>query len=194
MNSPVLENVPTPPKIKRPLPPDGQTLKLMLGGRDQLIAGFWNMDVHEGDNVDIQGDISDLSQFKDGSVSEIYASHCLEHFPHVRTVQVLKEWRRVLPKGGKAFISVPDMDYIMGHYAKYGLTEWFRNILWGDQGYTEEFHYNGFNFATMAKTLYLAGFDDIKRIEVMPYKLNDCSKLRMSSDGKLISLSVEATA
>lgn len=194
MIPPVLENVPTPPKIKRPLPADGQTLKLMLGGRDQRIDGFWNMDVHEGENVDIQGDISDLSQFKDGSVSEIYASHCLEHFPHVRTLDVLKEWRRVMKKGGKVFISVPDMDYIIWYYGIYGLTGWFRNILWGDQGYNEAFHYNGFNFATMAESLCLAEFDDIKRIEVMPYGLSDCSKLRMSSDGKLISLSVEATA
>ena len=30
-------------------------------------------------DVDFVGDISDLSQFKDGSIEEIYASHTLEH-------------------------------------------------------------------------------------------------------------------
>jgi predicted SAM-dependent methyltransferase len=76
------------------------------------------VDVHEGPLVDIQGDISDLSRFESGSVTEIYASHCLEHFPHVRTLDVLKEWRRVMAKGGKVFVSVPDMDYIVRHYQK----------------------------------------------------------------------------
>lgn len=168
--------------------------KLMLGGRDQRIDGFLNMDVHEGENVDINGDIADLSRFHNGSVSEIYASHCLEHFPHVKTLDVLKEWRRVMAKGGKTFIFVPNMDYIVGHYQKYGLTNWFRNITWGDQIYKEAFHYTGFNFATLSNYLFLAGFEDIVRISKMPYGLKDCSKLICSTDNLNFSLHVEATA
>ncbi len=194
MIPPVLEKMPTPPNKTRPFPMDGQTLKLMLGGRDQRIDGFLNMDVHIGDNVDISGDISDLSRFSNGSVSEIYASHCLEHFPHVKTVDVLKEWRRVMAKGGKTFISVPNMDYIVNHYCKFGLTDWFRNIAWGDQGYKEAFHYTGFNFAALSNALFLAGYEDIVRINQMPYGLNDCSTKVMLNDGQNFSLHVEAKA
>lgn len=166
----------------------------MLGGRDHRIDGFLNVDVHEGPLVDIQGDISDLSKFESGSVTEIYASHCLEHFPHVRTLDVLKEWRRVMAKKGKTYISVPNVDYIISYYQKHGLSDWFRNIMWGDQGYKEAFHYTGFNFAKLSNLLFLSGYEDIKRIDKMPYGLADCSTRVMSDDGKNFSLHVEATA
>ena len=152
-------------------------MKLLLGGRDHRIEGFTNIDVHNGALVDIQSDISDLSQFKDGSVDEIYASHCLEHFSHVRTVEVLKEWNRVLCSGGLIYISVPDIDVVFNQFKRDGLSDWVRNILWGDQEYKEAFHYTGFNFPTLADKLFQAGFSDVKRITKMPYGLRDCSTL-----------------
>lgn len=162
----------------------------MLGGRDNRIPGFINIDVHSGDLVDIHSDISDLSRFDSGSVDEIYASHCLEHFPHVETLKVLTEWNRVLCSNGKIYISVPDIENVFKQFSMAGMTEWVRNILWGDQGYKEAFHYNGFTFPTLADQLFKAGFSDIKRINEMPYGLNDCSKLMMTNDNTPISINV----
>ena len=54
------------------------------------------------------GSVSDLSQFSEGSVDVIYASHLLEYFDASEAVEVLSEWRRVLRPGGLIYLAVPD--------------------------------------------------------------------------------------
>lgn len=169
-------------------------LRLNLGGRDTVIPGFKTMDLHPGPNVEYSGDISDLSRFSDGSVDEIYASHCLEHFPHPKTESVLKEWRRVLKNGAACHISVPDVDAAMTLIAKDGLTDFVRNLLWGDQGYDLAYHYAGFNFAFLARLTFKAGFSDVRRIKWMPYEVRDCSRLIDTHYKIPISVTVKAIA
>ena len=169
-------------------------VRLLLGGRTTHIDGFLNVDLFEGEGVDIRTDVSDLSMFKDGEVVELYCSHILEHFAHVRTVSVLKEWRRVMAKGGKAHIAVPDFDAMIKVYVRHGLTDWIRNMLYGDQIYGLAFHYAPFTFATLAKALMDAGFSDVKRVKSLPYGLKDCSTLLNSITKEPVSLNVEATA
>lgn len=169
-------------------------LRLNLGGRDTSIAGFRNVDLKPGPTVDYVSDISNLSIFRSGSVDEIYASHCLEHFPHTRTLGVLTEWRRVLKPGASAHISVPDFDAAVQIYVTEGLVDFLRNLLWGDQGYDLAFHYTGFTFATLAALLVRAGFGDVKRRKWMPYGVNDCSSLVDNVRKQPISLTVEAFA
>src|SRR3972149_4441120 len=45
--------------------------------------------------------------YPDESVDALYASHLLEHLSFTETLNVLKEWRRVLKPGGKLTINVP---------------------------------------------------------------------------------------
>lgn len=167
-------------------------MKLNLGGRDKPIPGFLTVDMIDG--ADIQTDIGELAGIEDGSVSEIYASHCLEHFPHPKTGSVLKNWRRVLNPGSKAYIAVPDFDAMVKLYRDFGLTSFIRNMLYGDQGYPLAFHYTCFTFATLASAITQAGFSDVKRIGPMPYGLKDCSALRDTAHFQPISLNVEAGA
>ena len=147
------------------------------------------MDVHP--DADIKSDLSKLEGIVDGSVDEIYASHCLEHFSHTKTVDVLKEWYRVLKFGGKAYISVPNFDAAVEIYKKMGLTTFLRNLLWGDQGYQEAYHFSGFTFPLLAGECAEAGFSDVKRIQEMPYNLGDCSALIDTILHIPISLNVE---
>jgi ubiquinone/menaquinone biosynthesis C-methylase UbiE len=167
-------------------------LKLNLGGRDKPINGFLTVDMHEGS--DIRADIGALEGVSDGSVEEIYCSHALEHFSHTRTEDVLKNWRRVLKSGGKAYIAVPDFDAMVKLYLKFGMNGFIRNMLYGDQGYELAYHYTAFTFATLAAALCSAGFKDVKRIQNMPYGLNDCSSNIDSYTKQPISLNVEAYA
>lgn len=171
----------------------GGSIRLNLGGRDTCIPGFLTVDLKEGG--DIRTDVSDLSQFGDHTVEEIYASHVLEHFAHVRTVSVLKEWHRVLKPGGKLFISVPDFEAIVKLYEVCGhLNDFIRNLLYGDQGYDLAFHYTIFTFTTLAAYCAKAGFEDVQRIARMPYALRDCSTNVDNMTFQPISVNVEAIA
>lgn len=170
----------------------GDSIRLNLGGRSTRIEGFKNVDLSEDHDVDYITDVSNLSMFEDGSIEEIYASQILEHFPHVRTESVLKEWHRVLEKGGKITIGVPDFARTVEIYLEHGLIDWVVNYLYGDQVYALAYHYAPFNFARLAKLLNGVGFLNIKRIGKMPYGINDCSGNIFNQDGKSVSLNVEA--
>lgn len=169
-----------------------QTLKLNLGGRGTHIPGFTTVDLSEENTDGIKADVSDLSMIETGSVSEIYASQILEHFPHVKTDAVLAEWFRVLAKGGKLIVGVPDFERAIELYKSHGLTAWVVNFLYGDQGYDLAYHYAPFTFARLAGLLSKAGFSDVKRIADMPHGLSDCSSLISTVDSKRVSLNVEA--
>ena len=53
-------------------------MKLHIGGKETK-EGWSILNIQKKDGVDFVGDISDLSQFKNNSIDEIYASHVLEH-------------------------------------------------------------------------------------------------------------------
>lgn len=169
-----------------------ETLKLNLGGRTTSIPGFKVVDLYEGEGVDIRSDVSKLPM-DDNSVEEIYASHVLEHFSHRKTVDVLKEWHRVLVPGKRLYISVPDFNEAIEVYKKYGMVDVVRNMLYGDQIYPLAFHYVTFTFATLAKACMEAGFSDIKRLKSMPYGIQDCSVLVYTELKNPISINVEVT-
>jgi hypothetical protein len=170
----------------------GEVIRLNLGGRTTHISGFKNVDVFDGPDVDIESDISDLSMFGDETVSEIYCSHALEHFPHTDTQRVLTEWCRVLKKGSKCHISVPDFEVIVRLYKTGGLTDFLRNLIWGDQIYDKAFHYTGFTFSTLNSLLRKSGFSWVEQHKWMPYEVNDCSRNVDTKTLNPISLTVKA--
>lgn len=102
----------------------------------------------------------------DGSVSEIYSSHSLEHVPMVKVPVVLKEWLRILAPGGRAEILVPNFDYV----AKYWLTgpdrAWAEAMVFGHQAHEGEFHRCAFTPALLRGDLEGCGFT-VKRIEII---------------------------
>ena len=168
-------------------------VKLNLGSRNRAIPGFLGMDIDKHEGVDIVGDISDLSRHADISVSEIYSSHVLEHFPHTKTVEVLKEWHRVLEPGGILYVAVPDFKRTVELYAKCGLNDWVQNYLMGDQGYATAFHYAIFDEGRLRKILKQAGFSEASVVHEFPvgHEL-DCSRNVSTLDGKNISLNMVA--
>lgn len=173
-----------------------KTIRLNLGGcgegfLDSRIPGFLTMDLREG--ADVVGDCADLSRFPDESVSDVYASNILEHWPIAKTVDVLKEWRRVLKPGGKLYVSVPDFDAAVKLYLKLGLVKWLKFHLWGDQMHPLNYHYVCFTFASLAEDLHAAGFSDIQRVKVFNIGEKDCSRSVDSRTREPISLNVVAT-
>jgi predicted SAM-dependent methyltransferase len=58
------------------------------------------------DIVQLGGDARNLYWFKDGVLDYLYSSHLLEDF--IETKPILKEWARVLRKGGNLVLYLPD--------------------------------------------------------------------------------------
>jgi predicted SAM-dependent methyltransferase len=197
MKPPVLDKPDITPKVKTPIPETGVRLNLGGIGDDnnlRILPGFLVVDLQDHPQVDIQADISDLSMFKDGTVDEIYASNCLEHFRHTDTVKVLTEWHRVLKPGSTCWISVPDMDANFRLFQRNGMTPWLINIIWGDQVHPYAFHYINFTFGSLAKACYDAGFKDIQKLKFMPFGLRDASAHLDNHKHEPISLNVKAIA
>jgi len=60
--------------------------------------------------------------FKDGVFNEIFAGHVLEHFNEGGIVSVLKEWYRVIKKGGRIKVCIPDFEFAVKIYL--GQIQW----------------------------------------------------------------------
>ena len=92
-------------------------MKLHIGG---WVAkeGWKILNIQKKDNVDFVGDISDLSQFKENSINEIYASHVFEHIKYIDAKETLLGIHRVLAQGGKFIISVPEMEIFLSNFWK----------------------------------------------------------------------------
>ena len=165
-------------------------LKLNLGCNTRIREGYVNIDKDKYLGVDVVADVAKL-EYANNSVSEIYASHILEHFSHLRTVDILKEWHRVLEDGGILKLSVPDFDRMIKLYQKTGLVDWLTYVIWGGQEYDGAFHYCGFNESRLRKALALAGFTDISRVENLPgASNNECSTKVDNLDFKSISINM----
>lgn len=166
---------------------------LNLGSRTRSVEGFLNMDIDAHPGVDFVGDVADLSRFSAGSIPEIFASHILEHFPYPKTLDVLKEWFRVIEPGGKLYVAVPDFERAIEIYQMRGLNEWVNRFLMGDQTYATAIHYSLFDQEKLTKLLKDAGFIDVFRVEEFAISdERDCSNLASNVDFEPVSLNLIA--
>jgi predicted SAM-dependent methyltransferase len=168
-------------------------MRLHIGGKVKM-PGWKILNVQPGENVDFVGDCSDLSQFGDQSVDEIYASHVLEHLgyrePRRKT---LKEFYRVLKKGGSAKIAVPDFETLCRLFIDSARTPDERMLImqmaFGGQVDEYDFHYVGLTEEFMRGFLAEAGFSRVERTGDFGL-LDDDSTIRVA--GVPISLNVIA--
>ena len=97
----------------------GREIKLHLGCGKKFIPGFIHIDLADYPHIDYKRNISDLSMFEDNSVDLIYCCHAVEYFDREEVRNILKEWYRVLKKGGILRVAVPDFEAIVKVYLKY---------------------------------------------------------------------------
>jgi len=172
------------------------TLKLHIGGR-QTHPDWKIFDAEERPEVDFVGNAKDLSQFADGSVEAIYASHVLEHFFYClgnELIETLSEWHRVLQPGGQLFVSVPDLRTLCWMYSNPNLFAIERlqlmGIMYGGQTNKWDVHKVGFDFDILGMYLEEVGFLEYEQTSEFGL-FEDCSSMRMLDT--LISLNVIAT-
>lgn len=150
-----------------------ETIKLNLGVGNRGREGFIGVDINDGPNVDIIYDIAYLkNKLPTNSVDEIYSRHVIEHFPRKELESLLKEWFKLIKRGGKIILDFPDLkryiDYYIENKSKVSIEELSRWI-YGDQTYNENFHKNGFDAEHIKKIIENNNFDVISVKSVPVY-------------------------
>jgi len=147
-------------------------MKLNLCCGDDVRPGYINIDIRRTrPNVlvlDIEREL--LRPFPDNSAEEIIARDCIEHISWRRVEDLLKDIYRVLKRGGRVYIQIPDLEaiarkVIMNPDFCFGdLCGWKAISFWvyGGQDYPENTHKAGFTIPTLRKLLESIGFRVIK--------------------------------
>lgn len=150
-------------------------MKLNLGCGRQRLEGFVNVDLR-GSDQDV-----DLSVFPwpwaSSSISEILASHVLEHLEKDAAYRFIKECWRVLSPGGKLHIAVPDMDkfidaHLSGDFSPLNGYHWtnLNHLCGGDETEKDpaQKHRYMYNFETLWFMCDDAPFQETIRREMLP--------------------------
>lgn len=153
------------------------------------------LNANPGPGVDHVCNATDLSRFADNTFTDIYASHVVEHFDYVNVLlATLREWYRVLQPGGKACISVPDLDVLAKLFIandQLSLDERFfvMRMIFGGHVDQYDYHVVGLNEEFLTRFLRQAGYVNIKRVKEFGY-FNDSSCTKF----KDVPISVNITA
>jgi len=163
-------------------------LNLHIGGK--IRHPHWKiLNIVPEEDVDFIGDASDLSQFKDESIQNIYASHVMEHLSFQEITPCLREWYRVLSPDGRLMISVPDLTVLCTLFASGECSADERllitKMMMGSQKDPHDFHRSIFDMGLLCHFLDEAGFKSICQVERFGV-FQDCSDIKIR--GKLISL------
>mgnify|MGYP001248873512 FL=1 len=167
-------------------------MKLHIGGTEKK-EGWKILNIQKSNNVDYIGDIRDLSQFDDNSVSEVYASHVVEHVDQKNIKNTLKGVFRILKENGKFYISVPDMEILCRIFldpkAPKEVKFHTMRMMFGGQTDDYDYHYFGWNYEFLKNYLAEAGFKKAERVKSFNL-FNDTSNF--APYGPPISLNVIA--
>ena len=167
-------------------------MKLHIGGTEKK-EGWKILNIQKSNNVDYIGDIRNLSQFDDNSVSEVYASHVVEHVDQKNIKNTLKGVFRILKENGKFYISVPDMEILCRIFldpkAPKEVKFHTMRMMFGGQTDDYDYHYFGWNYEFLKNYLAEAGFKKAERVKSFNL-FNDTSNF--APYGPPISLNVVA--
>lgn len=147
-----------------------KNIRLNLGGGGIKHEGFLSVDKFDA-RADVKMDIVHLD-IQDNTVSEIIASHVFEHLNPYHSLDILREWLRVLKPGGKLAMEMPDIEKLC---ARFGPANWgerfgILNAIYGSVNTTgvggpdniTSPHLFGWWPESMVEHLKGAGFTDIQ--------------------------------
>ncbi|MBS0187604.1 MAG: methyltransferase domain-containing protein [Planctomycetes bacterium] len=170
-----------------------KAMRLHIGGHEKR-DGWTIMDTLPGPHVDILGNCRDLSQFSDGSIDEVYASHVYEHLSYMdELVPALEEVYRVLKRGGLFRMGVPDLEVICRLFLRPGQSVSTRSqlmrMMYGGQIDEFDYHKAGFWFDAVRDLLVDIGFSGVQRVPSFGLFKDTTEQM---FDGQRISLNITA--
>lgn len=138
-----------------------------LGCGTNIVKGWINIDLVPPSNVNkdfLQGSALDIP-LANNSVDYILLDQVLEHMAMDNVVPVLWEIRRVLKKGGRCVIVVPDFEDAVNQFLGANLNlsydpmkfRWFAEVIYGNQAHEGEFHQTPMTPRFMHEALRTAG-------------------------------------
>lgn len=142
-------------------------MKLNLGSGSCPIEGFINLDGKLG---------SCIYPLYRKNATEIRASHVLEHFGHVESVEVLGQWISCLKSGGVLKIAVPDFDDLIRRY-NLGEQLNFEGIIMGGQ--TDELDYHKSIWTASKLRMIMEGYGLID-VQTWQSEIADCASYPFS--------------
>jgi predicted SAM-dependent methyltransferase len=179
--------------------------QLHLGCGKRFIPGFVHIDLADYPHIDFKSSISALPMFADNSVDLIYCCHAFEYFDRIEGLAVLKEWHRVLKRGGILRLAVPDFEAMAEIYLKHKVLAsihgplFGRIVIQGTHGETKLYHRTVYDFSALQGMLAEASFSSVRRYdwrETIHKDHDDFSQAYIphmdKQQGTLISLNVEA--
>ena len=161
---PVESKVPAPEEYAKKIAAQKKTgYKINLGCGGIPVKDFINIDMREMDGVDLVADITDLP-FNDKSVAELYSAHLIEHFPEFEMkTRILPKWMKLLKNGGTFRVVTPNWGKIIeGYNAGKIPFERMKEITFGGQDTSGNFHYSLYTVDTLTEMLADAGLKDIE--------------------------------
>ena len=172
----------------------GSVERLHIGGREKK-QGWHILNIEPDEQVDFVGNCCDLSAFPDETVSEVYASHVIEHLSHSDELpRTLFEINRIMRPGGKLYIAVPDLERLMQLFfhpeAKSGTKIGVINILFGGQTSPHDYHKCSFDKGLLTMYLQFAGFGEVEQVEEYGIFDNDATTYKF--EGVPVSLNLIA--
>ena len=118
-------------------------MKINLASGQRPFKKPWiNVDIrNQGYDIDIECDVKKLP-FEDNSCDILVAHHLWEHIPLHEQEETIREWYRVLKKGGTLAIFVPNMREIASAWLTHRIDSFIFNVntygAW--QGHTTDLH------------------------------------------------------
>lgn len=133
-------------------------LRLNIGAGHIALDDFVNVDMRELPGIDVVAPI-DALPFEPGTITEIFSSHTIEHFPHEELRRHLLPYLVGMLKPGGTFRAVvPDLAAMAKGLADGSITfEEFRSVAYGGQEYEGDFHFDGFSVDSLSTLLVEAG-------------------------------------
>lgn len=170
------------------------SLKLNIGCGNVKFPDWVNIDIEPG--ADLVVDVRDGLPLNDNSANFIYNEHFIEHLKLEDGEKSIKEFYRVLEKGGVLRIATPDLDYTIKKY----LDDWKNQdwLTWPAYEYIktrglminvsmrEWGHKYLYNEEDLSNLLKSAGFQKITKHELNKSDYPELANLETRKDSKLI--------